>query len=92
MTTMVERIARVLCVKEGVDPDAMRTREGCTLGQPCAGWEEFASTAVDLLAAMREPTEVMLHEGWRQSPQIGSAYTAMIEASMAEGEQYKLFR
>jgi hypothetical protein len=90
MTTMVERIARLLCAKDGGDPDEVRAGEGHASGKTRAGWEAFASTAVDLLGAMREPTATMVKAGWEKSPEVGAAYIAMIESAMSEGDHYKL--
>lgn len=84
MPSIVERISRVLCAAEGQDPD--QPIEGdMPLGLTQLVWEAFASRAIDVLEVMREPTEMMLDEGWEHSDTIGSAYTAMIETAIIEG-------
>lgn len=54
---MVERIARLLCEREGGDPDEIRQGEGKAVGQSWTGWQAYASDAEVLLAALRRPAE-----------------------------------
>lgn len=58
--TMIERIARVLCAREGRDPDEVCIGEGAATGRTWTRWQAFATEADDVLAAMREPTFEMI--------------------------------
>jgi hypothetical protein len=84
MPSIVERIARVLCAAESQDPD-QPIEDEAQGGRTKLSWQAFESRAVDVLEVMREPTEMMLEEGWEHSDTIGGAYTAMIETAMIEG-------
>lgn len=86
--TMIERIARVLCEKDGGDPDEVRLGEGHAAGKTWLGWQAHASDARDILGVMRDPSEAMigagrivLLEGERVTVE---AYQAMIDAAREE--------
>ncbi len=82
---MVERVARALCRHYGVDPDEVH-------GSPIIDrwWEAYCDDARAAIAAMREPTEVMIAEGDDVSPTeiyphekaSRLRYQAMIDAAL----------
>lgn len=67
MSAMIERVARALCVKKGLNPDA-RNSAGYGALRPddpsfvseWLGWTDLADAAI---AAMREPTQAMERAG-----------------------------
>lgn len=48
---MVERVARAICVSEGLEP------EGYFMGQPLPLWENYIEHAKAAIEVMREPTK-----------------------------------
>ncbi len=80
---MIERVARRLFWLNGQYADrGMKTWADAT---PLVR-EKFIKEALAAVDEMREPTDAMLHEGWKQSPHIGGAWTAMIDAALVEGK------
>ncbi|MEJ0096075.1 MAG: hypothetical protein WDN46_22485 [Methylocella sp.] len=63
MNKMVERVARALCRKDGVDPDAPRYNmlDGAISGKQ---WEDYADDALAAIDAMSEPTDEMITAGY----------------------------
>jgi hypothetical protein len=85
--TMIERIARRLCERDGGDPDEIRQGEGKAAGQSWTGWQAYASDAKELIAAMFEPTAKMVEAGeaWRaHSSDTDGIYSEMIRAAAFE--------
>lgn len=90
--TMIERIARLLCAREGGDPDEVRHGELHAAGRTWLGWQAHASEARGLLAAMREPTEAMAQVGGNEIPReseclaedAADIWRAMIDEELAE--------
>jgi hypothetical protein len=70
---MIQRVARVLAKGEANDPDK---------------WRQFERGALDILTAMREPTEGMETAGVlpAMSRDPARTWTTMIDAALAEGE------
>ena len=90
MTTMVERVARLLAEKDGVHPDW--TASGMGMPGPEdnePGWKLYEDDAKAIIQAMREPTEAMVDAAFKNMDQNGyvkgnpaSDYTAMIDAAL----------
>ena len=59
MTSIIERVARAICVAAGHDPDM--THDIHVPGDPVAGhaWAGYRSMARAAIEAMREPTDAM---------------------------------
>jgi len=89
MTTMIERVARKLCERDGGDPDEIRHGEGKAIGQTWTGWQAYASDAREIVGLMRGPTEAMIKAGdaWQMnSSDADGIYDAMLQAAFEEGE------
>jgi len=91
--TMIERVARHLCEREGGDPDEVRHGEGHASGRTWTGWQAYASDARAIITVIREPTEEMVEAGcgsWTRNcectlGQITKAqWQAMSDAALAE--------
>lgn len=77
--TMIERVARRLAQLE--------VGEGERLAD--AFWHQFIGDARSVLTAMREPTEAMIEAAYAVEPDgrvpaLSDAWTAMIDAALAE--------
>jgi hypothetical protein len=61
MNEMVERVARAICVADGVDPDMLCSGLGNIIpeGETWTAWRVREKQARAAIAAMREPTEAM---------------------------------
>lgn len=91
--TMIERVARAICVASGLDPDRPFSSSNYskeTEPQECA-WHEYLPEARAAIAAMREPTEVMERAAFSNMDKNGypvgnptSDYSAMIDAALKE--------
>lgn len=100
MTTMIERVARALCVAAGHDPD--RTHDIYVEGDPDAGvaWAGYRREARAAIEAMREPTEAMVdaacdvvvgfsgeyddYNVYLGSHEFNGVWTAAIDAALKE--------
>lgn len=86
--TLVERVARAMCLDLGIPPDNWSEEDGIRT----YAWQKEASTAVAAIEAMREPTneqqiagstEVGDCFGWEQKA-AAYAWQAMINAALEE--------
>jgi len=83
MTTMVERVARVIC-GETINPDD-------TFADGTPYWRLYTNEARAAIKAMRMPTRVMIEAGAKGSGEDSEAvaiitWEAMIDAALAEEE------
>lgn len=63
--SMIERVARAICLSEGLDPDFNYDPNGLgTIAGNDVRWKFFVADAKYAIEAMREPTEVMLDAYW----------------------------
>lgn len=90
--TLVERIARALCERECLDPEAV-TRlgdellPGMTHPTPdltWKAWESYISEAREIVRKMRVPTDRMAHAGGEHRD-AAAVWSAMIDAALVEG-------
>lgn len=84
--TMVERVARALCVAAGHDPDSP-TCDVFSLDDPdCIyPWAGFRAQARAAIEAMREPTDEMKAVVyWVENSDLPSGWRAMIDAALQE--------
>jgi hypothetical protein len=85
--SLIERIARVLCAREGRDPDEAVRGEGAAIGETWFGWQAFASDAVDILREMREPSDIMIDAAYVEDvdgyARPTGTWQAMIDAEIA---------
>jgi hypothetical protein len=72
--TMVERVARAMCVAHGIEPEAASLGKD---GHIRRSWESRLGEARAAIQEMREPTEVMLQEG------NSLLWQAMIDAALS---------
>jgi len=81
MSDMIERVARALCWNNGMNPDL-------TLGGDDENflWHEYVSGTRAAIAAMREPTEIMILAGVHHENMgnMAGRWQAMIDAALAE--------
>ena len=96
MNEMIERVARAICKARGFEPegcnDPAPVPRGTTvvLAVALPNWRYFRVDAEAAIAAMREPTEVMLCEGLRQpcadieEYDLKVAWQAMIDEVLRE--------
>lgn len=87
--TMVERVARALCLQEGEDPN----QETPYHPKVTHLWQHYVPSARAAIEAMREPTREMLAVGKRSScaddiyltvDEVSAIYSAMVEAALNE--------
>lgn len=74
--SMIERVAKVLCRQDGVDPSALQ-----------GAWQAYTVQAQELIEAMREPTARMVAAGAMGSGEdsetvASSAWGSMIDAAL----------
>lgn len=70
MNEMITRVARVLCVEDGGNPDERAVKPGHGPVDYFL-WQQYEGPARAAIEAMKEPTEGMieagsLHEGWTE--------------------------
>jgi hypothetical protein len=91
--TMIDRIARSLCVSAGDNPDGA-TCDVYVPGDPDAGkvWASYRASARAVLVAMRQPTSAMLKAGeddmnpWSNDVHLPHIWETMINAALTEQE------
>jgi len=74
---MVEKVARVLCWKNGMNPDLTLGGDGENFL-----WHEYEDAARAAIEAMREPTEMMENAGDPFTRDTQGAWQAMIDAAL----------
>lgn len=82
--TMIEQISRVLCEREGRDPDEVVEGEGAAAGSTWLGWQAFATEAIDVLKAMRIPSVMMILSCADLPGSQQEYWTRSIDAAIAE--------
>lgn len=91
--TMIEKVARALCVADGYAPEECDTEVGHT---PAPLWHDYINRARAAIEAMREPAEGMVDAGTASitgrgvpdddyTDDMRRAWTAMIASLDGEG-------
>lgn len=92
LSEMIERVARALCVADGLDPDADWRRSDQSMlavaipeGEE-QRWRTYASYARAAISALREPTKEMIRAAAQvEKPLLYEKYwKAMIDAALAK--------
>ncbi|MBA8799158.1 hypothetical protein FHW77_002877 [Agrobacterium sp. RC10-4-1] len=84
--TMIERVARAICVASGLDPDRPFSSSNYskeTEPQEFA-WHEYLPEARAAINAMREPTRAMHEAGLETTGMPGNTFRDMIDAALKE--------
>lgn len=95
---IIERVARVLCERRGLDPDFNYDPKALT-GRGMIRWMDFADDARAAIAALREPSDAMIEAGERtgssccgsdlSGPEIERLiWTSMIDTALTEGTNH----
>lgn len=83
--SMVERVARALCVRAGHDPDEIQYRGTEEIR---SGWEAYADDVRAAIRALREPSEAMVSSGMAEIDHdgAGDCWRAMIDAALGDAD------
>ena len=94
MTSMIEKVARAMCITEGGDPDCVLTDPNLahvadTGHKPL--WTNFIVSAKAAIQAMAEPTEAMVKAGdcasFNAHSPSRATFEAMLQAALEEGRE-----
>lgn len=81
--SIIERVARAICVSAKIDPDKMVVTSSYRSADRHPAWTDFRDQARFILEAMREPTRAMLRNA--PSTYADDDWHAMIDAALQEG-------
>lgn len=84
--TMLERVARAICVAAKLDPDGKfkSSNYEVEIDPHLFAWQEFLQEARSAIKAMREPTDAMVDAGnsCEHDEAPATYYQAMVEAAL----------
>lgn len=90
--TLIERIARALCVSAGVHPDGLDVGDAAEQLEPA--WHAFRTAACDVLRELQNPSDAMADAGAKaaydrvvdlDASDARTIFAAMIDAALMDG-------